>query len=130
MLSLDAPTLAQLSASALAPALLYEFDFVQGTQYVTSWNDALTIGGNTYTPLGGNISVSNFSESEDSSVDKLTVKFPLTNLGLLALVIGTVENYRGRQARIYLQLLSSQYVPVGSKVLRFSGYMEIGRAHV
>lgn len=124
MLAVGSPVTTQLAASALAPVLLFEFDFVQGTQYTSTWNDKLTIGGLDYIPLGGAIGVTNFGESEDNSVEQLTVTLPLVNLALLSLVTGGVENYRGRQGRIYLQVLDANAVPVGSKILRYAGYME------
>lgn len=124
MLSLDSPTNAQLSASAVGVSVLMELDFVQGTQYLCSWNDTLVIGGRSYNPLGANVTISNLGESEDNAVDRISLRLPITNTAMLALAIGLVENYRGRQGRIYLQLLSGNYVPVGSKILRYAGYME------
>lgn len=124
MLALTAPTSAQLVAGAVGPVMLGELDFASGTQYISTWNDYMTIGGNVYIPMSGNLSVGTVGESEDSSVDQIVLKVPLVNQSFMALTMTSVEAYRGKPARLYLQLMAENYQPVGSKVLRYVGYME------
>ncbi|MGL4574487.1 MAG: hypothetical protein ACRCV9_06835, partial [Burkholderiaceae bacterium] len=37
---------------------------------------------------------------------------------------GNIAKYRGRQARVYMQVFDAEFVPRGTKVLRWQGYME------
>jgi hypothetical protein len=43
---------------------------------------------------------------------------------MLAAVLGSASTYRGRAARLSLQLFDEAFAPVGSPVPRWSGYME------
>lgn len=127
MLTLDSPASAQLVAGAVGPVMLFELDFTTGMRRLCTWSDTLTIGGFDYTPVGGAVSVAAISESEDTSVDKLSLTVPLVNQAMLASVLTSIETYRGKPGRIYLQLVNEKFQPVGAKVLRYSGYMEPAR---
>ena len=43
---------------------------------------------------------------------------------MLAAVLGPASTYRGRAARLSLQLFDDTFAPVGDPVPRWSGYME------
>lgn len=123
-ITLDGPAGAALASSARGVHWLVELDFTSGTiRYTTAPVDVVA-GGWTYTGLSSLVTVSNLSESEDSSNTKLTLGFSAVSTALLAASIGSVETYRGRSARLYLQLFDGTFTPVGTKVQRWSGYMD------
>jgi hypothetical protein len=105
-------------------ALLAQLDFTTGTQYLTTAAQTITTGGNTYTGLGSLVSVGNFNESVDSSAEKITIGLSVANAAMLSLALGSVEGYRGRAVRLYLQLYDEQFTPVASPVQRWSGVMD------
>lgn len=106
---------------------LIELDFLAGTTYATTAPVSVTTGGHTYTGVGAHLSVSTLSESEEAGADKLTISVPIVNSTMLAAAMGDANTYRGRAARLSLQLFDDKFVPVGSAVPRWSGYMEPAR---
>lgn len=103
---------------------LIELDFSGGIVYATTAPVDVTTAGHTYTGLGSFVGVSAISESEDASADRVTITVPVVNSAMLAATLGDASTYRGRAARLYLQLFDERFVPVGSRVPRWSGYME------
>ena len=43
---------------------------------------------------------------------------------MLAAALGNVSNYRGRAARLWLQLFDEQFAPAGAPVLRWAGVVD------
>lgn len=103
---------------------LVELDFAGGLVYLTTAPIDVTTAGHTYTGMGSHMSVSTVGESEDPSAEKITLTVPVVNSAMLALVMADATTYRGRPARLYLQLFDGAFVPQGSRVARWAGYME------
>jgi hypothetical protein len=103
---------------------LIELEFASGTVYATTAPVDVTTGGNTYTGLGAFVSVAQIVESEDAEPERLVIAVPVVNASMLALVLGDATTYRGRAARLHLQLFNSAFVPVAAPVARWAGYME------
>jgi hypothetical protein len=101
---------------------LLELDFSGGTSYLTTAPLDVDTGAHIY--VSKQIAVSSVSESEDASAERVTISVPVVDSSILALVLGAATTYRGRAARLYLQLFDAEFVPTGSPVLRWSGYME------
>jgi hypothetical protein len=123
-LTLDGTASARISAVVRGVAWLVQLDFLPSTVYYTTAPQTLTIGGNTYLGLGDLAQVSTVQESEDTGADQVTLSFALVNPSMLAATLGNVENYRGRAARLYLQLFDEQFQPAGTPVLRWAGTMQ------
>lgn len=125
-LSLGAPATAQLATGVAGVAWLIELDLdaPYGTHYLTTAPVDVVAGGHTYTGFGDNVAVAGLSESEDSAARQVTISFALANAELLGVVLGGVDHYRNRRARLYLQLFDAAFVPVASRVHRWSGRME------
>jgi hypothetical protein len=124
MIALDAAQLAQISGPVAGVVWLIELDFVDQTHRFSTFNVPLTVSGNTYQALGNLAAVSDLQESLDTDTQTVTLSLDVVNQGMLASVMGNVEGYRGRQARVLLLLLDEQFRPVGPARLRFSGEME------
>lgn len=105
-------------------AWLAQLDFTSGTLYLTTAPQSLTSGGHTYTGLGSLVSIGSLNESTDSSAEKITLSLSVANAAMLALGLGSVEGYRGRAVRLYLQLFDDTFTPVDSPVQRWSGVMD------
>lgn len=124
MLAMDSAQLSLLASDAVGVVYLVQLDFDAGTFYFTTFNSPLVISGITYTATGALGSVGDIKESQETDSQTLTLSLSIADQALLAASLGSVEGYRGRQARIYLQLLDAQYRPVGVPKLRFAGEME------
>lgn len=124
MLAMDSAQLALLASDALGVVFLVELDFAEGTNYWSTFNLPLTIGGHTYAATGTLASVGDIVESQETDSQTLALTLSVVDQAMLAATLGNVEGYRGRQARIYLQLMDAQFRPVGAPRLRFAGEME------
>jgi hypothetical protein len=114
----------QHEASTVGVAWLVELDFAGGTQRLTTAPVNIVVGADTYTGLGDLLAVGALSESEDANAERVALTLAITSTAQLAAVLGDASTYRGRPVRLYLHLLDAAYAPVGSKVLRWAGYME------
>ena len=124
MLAMDSAQLALLASDAAGVVYLVELDFDSGTYRFTTFNMPLTIAGNTYVATGSLGSVGDIKESQETDAQTLSLSLSIADQAVLAATLGNVEGYRGRPARIYLQLLDAQFRPVGAPKLRFAGEME------
>lgn len=114
----------QHTAAVCGVHWLAELDFSGGTVYLTTAPVDITAGGHAYAGLGAQLAVSALTESEDTAPERITLSVPVVDTGMLAAVLGPASTYRGRSARLYLQLFDEAFVPVSSRVHRWSGYME------
>ncbi|PTT75429.1 hypothetical protein DBR42_28925, partial [Pelomonas sp. HMWF004] len=124
MLALDSAQLGLLADTAVGVVFLVELDFSDGTYRFTTFNMPLVISGQTYIATGALGSVGEIKESQDTDAQTLSLTLNVSDSAVLASTLGNVEGYRGRAARIYLQLLDVSFRPVGAPKLRFTGEME------
>jgi hypothetical protein len=124
VITLDGGQSAQFNASVRGVTLLIDLDFSGGFQYITTFSSPIVANGHTYTALGNILSVGDFRESEVLTTDKLVLRLSLVNTSMLAYVLGPATVYRGRDVRIYLQLLNDKWIPVEAPILRWSGMMD------
>jgi hypothetical protein len=122
-LSLDATAAARISAGVRGVAWLVALDFGTGTIRYTTAPMAIVVGGDTYAGLGTLAQVSSVSESENANAEQLSLGFTVST-ALLSATLGNVENYRGKRARLWLQLFDEAFQPAGAPVLRWSGVMD------
>lgn len=123
MLTLDSSAQTQIEASVRGVQWLVELSFASGTvRYTTNAVD-IDSGGYTWLGFGTVVTVGGVRESEDGNQGDVTLGLSLVNTAILAAAIGSVENYRGKRARLYLQLIGPTYQPVGAAVARWTGYM-------
>jgi hypothetical protein len=123
-LTLDGTATAAAAAGARGVAWLVDLEFVSGTLTYTTAPLSITVGGVVYQGYGDLVSVSTVGESEDSNADKLTLGVALVNTAMLAATLGDVDGYRGRRARLWLQLYDETFTPAGAPVQRWAGFMD------
>lgn len=123
-LALDGTAAARIAAPVRGVAWLVELQFSSGTVRYTTAPMAVTVGADTYLGLGDLAGVSDVGESENTGAEQLALSFSLVNPSMLAATLGNVEGYRGRTARLWLQLFDEAFQPAGAPVLRWSGVMD------
>lgn len=106
-------------------AYFAEFQFVSGTIRVCTFNQTIPWDGFDWIGLGalGNISPVEESEGLESSAMKFTLN--IAQLSFKALALGTVEDYRGRAAKLYGCPLNESYQLIDTPVQRWSGTMDL-----
>lgn len=117
-------TTTQHLAAVCGVCWLVELDFSAGLQRLTTAPLTLTAGGHTWQGLGALSDVEGVSESADGGMEEVQLGLSLVSTAMLAAALGQVEGYRGRRARLYLQLLTDAFQPVGEPVLRWAGFMD------
>lgn len=92
--------------------------------YMATWPLTEVIDGKTYRGVGNLVQVSQVTESENTTAEKVTISATVVDSAMKALSLGGVERYRNRRVRLYLQMYDDKYRPKGAKILRWSGYMD------
>ena len=123
-LTIDANAAARFNAQVRGAVALVEMDFSTGTLRFNNSSVNLTINGNVYLGFYNLTSISNITESESNSAEKVTIGLSIVNQSMLAATLGNVENYRGRSVRVYLQLMTETFQPDGAPIQRWAGYMD------
>lgn len=125
MITTDATWDATAAGAQLGVMLLIALDFASGVLRVTTWPLDVTVLGYTWTGLGQVARVGAIEESEDGNYEKLTVGLSQVASANLALAMGSPETYQGRDADIWVALVSpTTYQVVGTPIRRFAGKME------
>lgn len=115
---------AQIATKVAGCHWLVEMDFTSGTQYLTTAPVNVNVGGNNYIGLGKLLGIAALAESEDNTAAKLVISATVVDSALFAAVLGSATTYRGKPVRLYLQLFTETFAPVGTKVARWTGSME------
>ena len=112
------------AGGAYGQAWLVELEFTTGTIYFTTAPVQVESNGRSYLALGTFVDVGNLQESADTAADKLAIGMTVVNNAMLAAAMGDPATYRGRAARLYLQLFDEQFQIAGASILRWQGYMD------
>ena len=123
-LTLDGTASARITAAVRGVSWLADLEFGTGTVYYTTAPIGIVANSHTYLGLGNLAEVSAIGESEDSNAEKIVLSFALVDPAMLAATLGDVGNYRGRRARLWLQLYDEQFQPAGAPVQRWGGFMD------
>jgi len=123
-LTLDGTASARIAAPVRGVAWLADLEFASGTLYVTTAPLDVVANAHTYLGTGGLLEVSALGESEDANAENITLALTLVDTAMIAATLGNVDNYRGKRARLWLQLYDEQFQPAGAPVQRWAGYMD------
>lgn len=124
MIGFDSAGTTVVTSGARGACWLVDMEFVAGTTHFTTYNLPITANGNTYSALGHLGSVGTVSESQDASAERMTLSLSIVDTAMIAAAITNPSNYRGRRARLWLQLIDDQFQPAGVPRLRWTGYMD------
>lgn len=114
---------AQHTQAVVGAAWMAELAFASGTMHLSTAPQSITVAGHTWIGLGALASVSSVNEGADNRAEQLTLSLSLADPAMLAAAMGPATEYRGRAARLSLQLFDEAFLPVGTPRLRWAGYM-------
>ena len=127
-LALTPTSSTRINSNVRGAVYLVEMDFTTGNSVNTiRYTNApvnIPAGGKVFIGLNNLVGISNMTESEANSAEKMTFSFSVVNQAMLALTLGGVDTYRGKPIRMYLQLMDQNFQPDGAPIRRWSGYMD------
>jgi len=123
-MTLTASQQTELERPVTRLAYFAEFQFLSATVYTSSLNQTVTWGGHDWLGVGTVGSVSAVEEKQGTAAQALTFKLNLANTSILALSVGGVEEYRGRDAKLYFCPMDEQFRLVDTPVICWRGSMD------
>lgn len=123
-MSLSAPQQSELEKAVTRVVYFVEFQFRDATSYVCSANVTITWGGHDWAGLGTIGAISPVEESEGVESKSLTFTLNVAQQSILALAVGDVEQYRGRNAKMYFCPLDESFQLVGTPQQCWRGIMD------
>ncbi len=106
-------------------AYFVEFAFAGGTSRMSTLNQTITWGGYDWLGVGAIGGISSINESE--SIESSALNFTLTaaDPSWIALAVGSVEEYRGRPAKMWMCPLSESFQLIDAPVICWRGVMDL-----
>jgi hypothetical protein len=115
---------AALEKPALIIAYFAEFHFADGVVYVSSLPLNINWGGHDWIGLGAIGSITVVEESQGTAASALSFDLNIVQPEWLALSVGTVEQYRGRDAKLYFCPLNENYQLIDTPQVCWRGTMD------
>jgi hypothetical protein len=124
-MSLTAPQQAAMEKQAVRLAYFAQFDFVSGIVRVCNFGQTVTWGGFDWTGLGGLGSISPVEESAGRESSALKFTLNVAQASFKALALGSVDDYRGKAAKLYICPLTEQYQLIDTPAICWRGTMDL-----
>lgn len=121
---LSAPQQAALEKPVVPVVYFLELQFQGGTSRLCSFNQTISWGGYDWSGLGQVLSISQVAEGESAEARPITVGITAAQPEWLAVAVGSVEEYRGRSAKLYMCPMNESFQLVGTPVLAWRGAMD------
>lgn len=121
---LDANQQTELEKPVTRVVYFVELQLSTGTQRISTFNQPITWGGNTWSGFGQLVNMSQVQEEEGSEAKNINLTIVAAESSWLALAIGPVEEYRGRPVKIYMCPLDTSFQLVGIPVQVWRGTMD------
>lgn len=118
------PQQTELEKAVTRTIYFAEFQFLAGTQYLSSWNGTKTWGGHDWIGLGGAGGVDPIVESDSLDAQGVSFTLNLAQASWLALAVGPVEQYRGLVAKLYFCPLDVNFNMVDTPEQCWRGTMD------
>jgi hypothetical protein len=125
IVSLSAPQQTELQKAVTRAVYFVQLEFASSTQYLCTANITLTWGGHDWLGFGTVGGISPIEESEGVESRALTFTLNVAQQSVLALAVGSVEEYRGRVAKMYFCPLDESFQLVGTPQLCWRGIMDL-----
>lgn len=116
---------AELAKPVTRTVYFVQLDFLSATSRLSTANQEITWGGNSWGGIGSLGTIGSVEESDGLEAKPLTFTINSVPQSLLAMAIGSVEEYRGRPAKMYMCPLDESFVMVGTPVQCWSGIMDM-----
>jgi len=124
MTTLSSPQQDELEKPVTRVVYFVELDFRDSTQYICSANITINWNGHEWIGLGSMGAISPIEESQGVESKSLTFTLNVAQNSVLALAVGDVEQYRGRNAKMYFAPLDESFRLVGTPVVCWRGIMD------
>lgn len=118
---------AATSAAHVPYALFAAFNFASGVVRVTSWDQDISWGGNTYQSIGKFAGFSDYEEGTDLTSASLT--FTLSGVDSSLMSTTLTEKYHNRDASMWIGWLDATNTLVDTPYLLWEGYMDSMQIH-
>lgn len=122
---LDANQQTELEKPVTRVVYFVELQLSTGTQRISTFNQPITWGGNTWSGFGQLINISQVQEEEGSEAKNINITVVAAESSWLALAIGPVEEYRGRAIKLYMCPMDKSFTLVGTPVQVWRGTMDV-----
>lgn len=116
---------AELAKAVTRTVYFVEFQFASATSRLSTANIPLTWGGYEWAGVGSLGTISTVEESDGLEAKPLNFTVNSAQQSWLALAVGSVEEYRGRPAKMYMCPLNEQFQMVGTPERCWSGIMDM-----
>lgn len=123
-MTLTAPQQTALEQPVVRKVYFIEFEFLSETTRISTLGQTITWGGHDWLGLGTVGSISQVEESDGLASRALTFTLNNAQPAWLALAAGSVEEYRGRPAKMYMCPLDEGFVLIDTPVRCWSGFMD------
>lgn len=122
---LDANQQTELEKPVTRVVYFVELQLSTGTQRISTFNQSITWGGNTWSGFGQLINISQVQEEEGSEAKNINITVVAAESAWLALAVGPVEEYRGRTMKMYMCPMDKSFTLVGTPVQVWRGTMDL-----
>lgn len=123
-MTISAPQQTALEQPSVSVAYFVEFQFASATLRVNTANQVMTWGGYDWIGLGSMGTISSVEESEGLEPKSMTFTLNAAQQSILAIGVGTVENYRGLPVKMYFCPLNTDFTLLGTPELCWRGIMD------
>lgn len=123
-MSLTAPQQTALEQPVARKAYFVELQFLSGTSYISTLGQTVTWGGHDWLGLGALGTISQVEESDGIASKPVNFTLNLAQPAWLSLAVGSVEEYRGRPAKMYMCPLDEGFVLIDTPVACWNGTMD------
>src|SRR3990167_8265637 len=105
-------------------AYFVELQFLSGTSYISTLGQTENWGGHDWLGLGAMGSISQVEESDGLTSKPVNFTINSAQPAWLSLAVGSVEEYRGRPAKMYMCPLNEGFVLIDTPVQCWNGTMD------
>lgn len=124
MSNLSAPQQAELEKHTTRTIYFLQLEFASTSVYICSANLTFVWGGHEWVGLGTIGAISPIEESEGVESKSITFSLNIADQSILALAVGDVEEYRGRDAKLYFCPLDESFQLIGTPQQCWRGTMD------
>ena len=115
---INAATITALQSDSIRFAHLVQFDFIESARLTDNFH-AVTIGANTFDPVGNLLSIGQPQETQELRVG--TIQITLSGVEQSYVSVFLTQDYINRRVRIWKAVLNDSGQVIGDPILTFDG---------
>jgi len=113
-----------LEAPVVRVVYFVKFDFLSGSVRASTLNQNIVWDGYTWTGMGLIAGISAIEESDAVEAKALSFSLDINSPSILALAVGSVEEYRGKTVSMWMCPLDEDFKPIDTPIPCWNGYMD------